>query len=882
METVTISLNGREVAGPPGTTILDLARQVGIEIPTLCHHPLLKSAGACRVCLVEEVKTGRVVASCVTPITKGMEILTDSPAAMAARRGVLELLLSDHPSACVICSKGNQCVLRALAKDHGVCDPDLDSIRRWMPVQEVNPFIVRDLTKCVLCGRCIRVCKEFEAVGAIEYMDRGYSSHPGTATRSPLEGSECTFCGSCVALCPTDALSEKDRLSTSSGTVHAPGICSYCGTGCHLEYQLADGVVAGTRGALDSPVNSLSLCVRGHYGFDALSSPARLMDAFARQPEGALVRATWDDALDEISHRLKQIIERHGPASVGVVVGSRCSNEELYLAQRFARSNVGTPHIDSTARFSSGAIVSGLNDSLGSIRPRASLRRILEAHTIVLFAARPDSTHPVVARNIRQAVRNKGATLVQFDPLSTSLTPFAQVHVTENLDALPKALMELMRGVATDHGPELDSLGNTVANFKEWISRFDFGAHAIPAREDIKKAAEFIHPGRRLVFLVGPAANKTLHGYLLIRRLANLAFLCGQPESLFFLFEGCNELGAWEMGCSPERLPGNVPLSDTRTQEAMKTVWETDIASQGGLNCMDMIRAAESGDLHAIFFLGVDPLTVFPDTTRTKKALQGMELVVRSGLFPAQVEELAGYVLPGTTITEADGTYTSIEGRVQRVSKITDPPGNARPIARFINDLAGRIGHPMGFLTARDIFEEIRTVCTSWQTLTWAEIGLLGGAHLPNGENTRGPQEPHFYEWPPDPSSQPESSVSPYQASQEFPWRVFPEERAAHPGDGVVSSRSSRLVSFHSEELVRMTPEDASRINSQDGGMVTVRSQVGEATVRLVTDATVPSSGIVIPSGGPGYILQRLVPWPDGGDSSAIDPTFVSVAPLEE
>jgi formate dehydrogenase (NADP+) alpha subunit len=881
LETVTISLNGREVAGPPGTTILDLARQVGIETPTLCHHPLLKSAGACRVCLVEDVKTGRVIASCVTPITKGMEILTDSQAAVTARRGVLELLLSDHPSSCVICSKGNQCVLRSLAKDHGVCDPELDPIRRWMPVQEVNPFIVRDLTKCVLCGRCIRVCKEFEAVGAIEYMDRGYNSHPGTTDRSPLEGSECNFCGSCVAICPTDALAGKDKFSISSGTVYAAGICSYCGTGCGLEYQLADGVVAGARGILESPVNSLSLCVRGHYGLDALSSSARLTDPLVRQQDGTLAQAKWDEALDEVSNRLRLIIGRHGPSSIGVIAGTQCSNEELYLAGRFARSNIGTPHIDSTARFSSGPIVAGLTDSLGSIHPGVSLRHILEAQTIVLVAARPDYSHPVVARNIRQAVRNKGTALVQFDPLVTSLSPFSRVHLRYDVEDMPQSLMQLMRVLVADSRYDLDFLRNTVINFPEWVSGLNLPSETWTTREKINEAAELIRPGRKVVFLIGPAANKTTHGYLLVRQLVNLAFLCGQHQSVFFLFEGCNELGAWEMGCSPDRLPGNVPLSDLDAQETVRRTWETDIVSQRGLNCMDMIRAAESRDMRAILFLGVDPLTVFPDTARTKKALAGMDLVVRSGLFPAQIDELAGFVFPGTAITEADGTYTSIEGRVQRVSKITDPPGNARPNARFINDLAGRIGHPMGFLTARDIFEEIRTVCTSWQALTWADVGTLGGARLPNDEDRWVAEGVRLYESLLAPCARPDSSATSHEASAERPWKVFPEERAVHPGDGVVSARSYRLARFLKEDSVRMTPEDAERINARDGGLMSVRSEAGEATARLVIDPAVPPSGIVIPSGGPRYILQRLVPWPEQADSSGVGPIFVSVTPME-
>ncbi|MCX5861762.1 MAG: molybdopterin-dependent oxidoreductase [Desulfomonile sp.] len=881
METVTISLNGREVAGLSGTTILDLARQVGVTIPTLCHHPVLKSVGACRVCLVEDAKTGRFLASCVTPITKGMEILTDSPAAVAARRGVLELILSDHPSACVVCSKGNECVLRSLAKDHGICDPELDAIRRWMPIQEVNPFIVRDLTKCVLCGRCIRVCKDFEAVGAIEYMERGYNSHPGTAGRTPLEGSECNFCGSCVAICPTDALAERQKLSLSSGKDYAAGICSYCGTGCCMEYELSDGVVSGARGIIESPVNSLSLCVRGHYGQDALSSPARLTDPLIRRQDGTWGKFSWDEALGEVAGRLTEVIGRCGPSSIGIIAGTRCSNDELYLAGRFARSTIGTPNIDSTARFSSGAAVDALADAMMAILPTASLETILEAQTILLVAARPDYSHPVVARNIRQAVRNRGAALVQLDPLVTSLSPFAGIHFREDTDTLPSLLIELMKELITGSPQTEDLLRHSGVNVEELLSCLDtLPKHQAP-KEQIREAALLMSEEKKIVFLVGPMASRAAEGYTLIRLVANLAFLCGQPQSVLFLFEGCNELGAWEMGCSPNRLPGCVSLEDATVLEALGIACEADIVAQPGLDVMGMIRGAETGDLKALVFLGVDPLTVFPDTERTRTALGGMELVVRTGLFPAQIEELAEFVFPSAAITEADGTYMSTEGWVQRVSKITDPPGNARPTARFIIDLAGRLGSPMGFLTARDIFEEIQTVCPAWQALTWADVGKRGGMPLSKHDErhvSRDPQEngqSGLYV-PAD------SFPARVQAPPERPWRVFPEELTVHPGDGVVSAQSYGLARFAREDTARMNPTDAARIKAENGAFILVSSEAGEIKVRLSVDPRVPPSGIVIPAGGPRYILQRLLLWPEEYDPPGWVHTFVSISTVEE
>lgn len=879
METVTISLNRREVAGPAGTTILDLAKQAGVDIPTLCHHPLLRSAGACRVCLVEDVKSGRLLASCVTPISQGMEIMTHSPAAVSARRDVLELILSDHPSACVVCNKGNECVLRALAKEHGVCDPEMDALRRWRPVQELNPFVVRDLTKCVLCGRCIRMCKEFEAVGAIEYMDRGYESHPGTSGDSPLEGSECNFCGSCVDVCPTDALAERDRISTSSGHTFAAGVCSYCGVGCRVNYELADGVVVGARGIPGSPVNGPSLCVRGHYGQDALSSSARLSDPLVRNDEGIFVEWSWDEAIGEVAHRLHAIVSRYGPTSVGVIAGTDCTNEEYYLAARFARSTICTPNVDSTAKITSDALEHGLAMSFKRVRPLGSLERILEADTICLLGARPDYTHPIVARNIRQAVRNKGAALIQFDALRTSLSPFARIHFKEGATHFPQLMMQLMKELVVTGLEEDDFLQNHVQNADEFFARVQMEQPVV--REDIREAARLMGKDRKLVLLIGPMLARSVRGVILGRLAANLAFLCGQPESIFVLFQGSNELGAWEMGCAPDRLPGGLPLEDPEARETLRDIWQSEISVDRGLDAMGMLRAAERGQLRALVFLGVDPLTCFPDTERTKKALNGMDLPVRTGMFHAGDREAAGFVFPLTAITEADGTYTNIEGRVQRVSKIADPPGTARPNARFLVDLAGRMGAAMGFLTAKDIFEEMRTVCPTWADLSWRGAGRPGGLRLPIGggrhaEAIRQSGGPGYVAYVPS-----DSFPAPEECSAR-PWKIFPEERLTHPGFGVVSSQSFRLARFAEEDVARINPADASTMMADEGQRVALRTDVGEVELRLVFDSAVPRSGLVVPSGGPRYLFERLLSWSDGERLPGWDRIFASVELLEE
>ena len=233
-------------------------------------------------------------------------------------------------------------------------------------------------------------------------------------------------------------------------------------------------------------------------------------------------------------------------------------------------------------------------------------------------------------------------------------------------------------------------------------------------------------------------------------------------------------------------------------------------------------------------------------------------------------------------MTEADGTYINTEGRVQRMLKIVDPPGAARPNARFLIDLAGKLGPAMGFLTARDVFEEIRTVCPNWNHLSWADVGQRGGVPLPSGDGRDVPLseqsvQRRFAAYP-----LPDSYASAPEPHPDRPWKVIPEERMVHPGDGVVSSRSYRLARFAHQDVARMNPVDASAIGLEKGGWVVLRSYVGEAKVKLVLDPDVPPSGIVLPSGGPSYVLQRLLSWPDEDLPLSWDRIFVTAEPVEE
>src|SRR4030042_438035 len=345
LQPITITLDGREVSGYSGMTILELARESGVEIPTLCHDNHLPPTGACRVCLVEDERNGALLAACVAPIASGMVINTHSPRVMERRKTVIELMLASHPDSCLVCDKGNRCQLRQIAADLGIGLVKLQRLPQMVSIEEVNPFLERDLSKCILCAKCIRACQELVVEGAIDYFQRGFTTIPAPLNNKPLESSECTFCGTCVGLCPTGALTEKEKKYRGTTQTVTQTICPFCGCGCSICLEVKDGRVFRGTPDKESSVYKGTLCVRGSYGCDFIHSPDRLLKPLVKR-NGNSDELPWQEALELAGTQFRRIKDEYGADSLAVLGSSKCTNEENYLLQRFARSVFGTNNID--------------------------------------------------------------------------------------------------------------------------------------------------------------------------------------------------------------------------------------------------------------------------------------------------------------------------------------------------------------------------------------------------------------------------------------------------------------------------------------------------------------------------------------------------------
>jgi formate dehydrogenase major subunit len=352
MSEVSLYIDNREVAVAEGSTILDAAKRAGVEIPTLCHFRELAPASACRVCLVEVEGARALVAACSYPVSAGMKVRTDTDRVRKARRLVIDLLLSDHPLDCMTCEKSGECELQGLAYKMGVTTSRFEGEQHQYPVDLSNPFITRDYKKCVLCGRCVRACEEVQGVAAVGYVDRGFKTKVAVPFDRGLKESDCLFCGQCVQSCPTGALTET-KTKGSGRTWETQRIrttCPYCGVGCQMWLHTKDGRITKVTAVEDGAPNKGRLCVKGRFGYDFIYSDERLKTPLIRRDDGSFRQASWDEALDLVASRLREIIAKYGPDACAGVSCARSINEDSYQMQKLFRAAIGTNNIDHCAR----------------------------------------------------------------------------------------------------------------------------------------------------------------------------------------------------------------------------------------------------------------------------------------------------------------------------------------------------------------------------------------------------------------------------------------------------------------------------------------------------------------------------------------------------
>jgi len=871
LEEISLTINGKTISCPQGTSILNAALENGIKIPTLCHHPHLEPVGACRLCIVEDEKTGRIMASCVTPVSPNMAIQTDSPIIKRHRRNIIRLMMTNHPESCIVCSQGNRCELRQIAAELGVGQIDLYPMPYYTGLEEANPFIIRDLSKCILCGRCIRACNELVVVGAIDYNLRGFKSRPATVHEMPLEKSSCTFCGTCVSLCPTGALSIKNTRYVGSPQKESSTICGFCGVGCSLVMGSVDNkIVEVNPSHQEDTVNLSTLCVRGHFAHDFLNVSERLTHPLIRR-DGELLPATWDEALGIVAKKLISIKKKHGPQSLTFIGSSKCTVEENYLFQKMARVILGTNNVDNGSCGSGRAIISHINEKLGGDGRSMPLAGLEEAEVIFVIGADSTQSAPVVSYYIKRASRIKGIPLIVADPRKTELVPFSSLW----LPLAPHSDCAMINAMAAILYKRKSYDTDFIRKFTEGFDLYGDGLLSVNLetisqvtgldREIIEKAANLVE-GKKIAFVIGHGIFQQRNGIATVDALLNLALMTGslgsEGKGIYFLARENNQVGAWDMGAVPDSLPGRQPLSNDTVRKHLEQNWEVKISPDPGLNLIRMIEEAEKGNLKAIYIMGENPIRSLPQPERIRNALNKPELLVVQDILATETTQLADVVLPGAAFSEKGGTFTNMEGKIQSFEPVVPPPGEAKPDWKILNLLFDKMDYSRRYSSLNEIRAEISQLVPMYSELernkekSWVKESSNLRIFHPNAEG----KPTHF---------SPVIFTPDDRSDENYPFKAILGSLRYHLGSGTRTSHSDRVKDFGLKGEVEISFDDSARLNLKDGDMIRISSPNGSIDREVMLKKDLSTEFIFIPMAFHNNDAMQLVELTQLGEASS-------------
>lgn len=696
LETITFAINDDRITVPVGTTILKAADRYGIDIPRLCHHNSLKPSGACRLCIVEDMKTSRVISSCTTPAASGMEISTNSDRIISHRRNIIRLLMSEHPESCLVCGKGNRCELRTIAAQLNVGEIKLNPLSKFRKTERVNPFISRDLNKCILCGRCIRACNELVGAGVLDYSGRGFDARPATLSDTSYLESTCIFCGTCAGICPTGALLPTPDMSISTPEKESVSVCGFCSAGCRLTVGSASSTITSIDPAHDpDSINGSTLCVRGHYAHDFLNSEDRLTSPMVKK-DGMLTPVSWDEAIDYTTSRLMAIKTDYGPESMGFYGSSKCSCEENYLFRKLSATLFKTNNIDNGSSLRGNGFLNGILQPFTNHFRAGKASDIETADTVLVFGSDVETTVPMLDFSIKRALAS-GTRVIHFgenehyyaskNAVSRGIAPLSEIHL---LSGIIKAVAEK---------PDVEKSAFRIKNAKaffNWVKTLDKGliSERTGLEPDVFASTAGALVNRNTVCVMGSEFISHVDGEQIAGMLMNLSNLM-MPETRHslnccFAFLENNTIGSRLMGTLPTTLPGGAPLTPS-TLSTWEAHWETKLSSTKGLTIGEMLEKAKSKDLKSLYIMGENLVRSLGRNNSLVKNLSNVEFIVVQDILDNETCSIADVVLPGAAPFEKSGSFINLEGRQQFFHQIVPPPGEARPDLEILNFMETRI-----------------------------------------------------------------------------------------------------------------------------------------------------------------------------------------------
>jgi formate dehydrogenase major subunit len=882
-----------------GETILEFVRRIESEkIPTMCQDDRLENYGSCRVCSVEIARekdsATKVVASCHTSVTDGLYIYPQTDKIKKLRKNIVELVLTDYPNDKIFPEKGKKPTeFQQTIKEIGIPNVRYPKGKTHQNLQkdESHPYIKSDLSQCINCFRCVRVCEEIQGEMVLNMSGRGFATHIIKGFDTNFNLSACVSCGACVQTCPTEALTDKFESKTILADKVIRTTCTYCGVGCQLEVSKVNGKIKGIQAPITAEVNQGHTCLKGRFAFQFYDHPDRLKQPLIKK-KGVFKEVSWNEAYDFITKKLSNIKQQYGADAIGAISSSRATNEENYLMQKMMRVAIGTNNIDGCARVCHAPTAYGMQKSFGTGAATNSIKDLEKTDCVFLFGANPTEAHPVTGAKIKQLFM-QGVTSIVVDPVKTKLAQLATYHL-QLRPGTNVALLNMIAHYIVKKGlvkqDFIDKYTEYYYDFKEKVLSVDLNELEKltgVSKELVEKAAIAYAKVDRAMEFHGLGVTEHYQGSKTVMLLADLAMMTGnigkEGVGLNPLRGQNNVQGAADMGVQPHQGAGYLDVNDAKIQKYYAKKYGVDkMPDKEGLKIPEMIDAAMKGSFKALWIMGEDTLMTDPNSNHIRKAFEKLDILIVQELFMSATAEMADIVLPASSYFEKNGTFTNGERRVQKVNKVVEPIGNSKPDGQIIIDMMYNLGYeqPTGKNYKADkILEEIADVIPFMKGISWDKLGK-NGLQWPitedgksteilhvNGKFKRGKGKFHYFDF--------EESPELLEHSKKFPYILTTARQLEHYNSGTMTRRTDNQT-ISPTDYLEINPLDAGKKGINNGDVVRVFSDRGSVKIPVKLNYTV-KPGVVRTTFHQPEIFINIITG-DVGDKETLTPEYKVVA----
>lgn len=885
----SIHINGKAYKAEVGKSILEIATDQKVYIPHICKHPNLQSIQTCDTCFVEV--NGELVRACATQCEPDMNVNTSSDLVKEAQNEAMSRILKNHELYCTVCDNNNgNCVVHNTAEFLQIEHQKYEFEPKPYPPDNSHPLYRYEPDQCILCGQCVEACQDLQVSEVISIDWNRKSPRVIWDNDVPIDQSSCVSCGHCVTVCPCNALMEKSMLGKAGYLTGIPPkvlepmvnitkkvepgykeifaiseieasmrktrinktktVCTYCGVGCSFEIWTKGREILKVQPKTEAPVNGISTCVKGKWGWDFVNSKERLTKPLIRKGE-KFVEATWDEALSFITNKLTTTKEKYGPDSIGFIASSKCTNEDNFIYQKFARAIMQTNNVDNCSRYCQSPASVALLRTVGYSGDSGTIKDISNAGLVLVIGANPTESHPVLSTRVKRAHKLFGQKLAVADLRKHELAERADLYLHPKpgtdfvwISAISKYII--------DQGWEAkEFLKSRVNGFDDYVKSIQKYTLEYAEKEsgltkhDLIKLATMIRDADGTCILWAMGITQHAGGTEASTAICNLLLITGnfgKSNAGAYPLRGHNNVqGACDFGTMPNWFPGYQPVQDDKVRARFEKAWGVKLPKDPGYNNHQMVEGINNGKLKALYLFGEDMAVIDSNINYVQSTFEKLDLFVVQDIFFTKTAQYADVVLPASPSLEKDGTFVNTERRIQRLYKVFNPLGESKPDWMIIQDLANKMGANWNYKHPSEIMAEAASLSPLFAGVSYEKLEDFNSQLWPvkpDGEGTPvlftdrfafpdGKARLVCVEW----------KKPMFKVTKEFNLHLNNGRLLEHFHEGNMTYKVPGITHKVPNPWVEVSPELAKEKDIKDGALVRISSPYGEVEVRvLVTD----------------------------------------------